>query len=498
MGKDKLRVLIVSSESVPFAKVGGLADVVGALAKELRESGVDARIMIPKYSEVYEFMTHSGLASSRTRDFTINLEMGEVQGKVEEVEYNGTPFYFIDNPKYFRREGIYVDERTKYDFPDSLERFTFFSKAVLESAKLIDFKPDVIHSHDWQTGLIPVYLKTVYKLDSFYKNTRSVFTIHNLSYQGIFPVEQFSVTGLDWKYFTINGLEYYGHLNLMKGGIVFSDMAATVSETYAREIQTPEYGNGLEGVIRDKAMYKKLVGIVNGVDYEEWNPKVDVSIQKKFGLNFDAGSLANKQKIKEVFLADNGISNPDPRKPLIGIVSRLVDQKGFDLIFEVLDEMLKMNVYFAILGTGKHEYENRLKAARDRYPDRMIVNIGFDIPFSHYIEAASDIFLMPSRFEPCGQNQLYSLKYGTIPVVRNTGGLADTVKDDKTGFLFNDYNPDDLFVVVKKAVEMFRNSPDRFRKLIENAMREDWSWKKAAKKYMESYRQLLGESPIQE
>ena len=494
MAKEKLKILIVSSEAVPFAKVGGLADVVGALGKELKDNDLDVRIAIPKYTEVYEFIKKNNIIIKKSLDVTVSLENGETAGKVEEIDYQGVTYYFIDNPNYFRREGIYVDAKTKYDFPDCLERFTFFNKAVLEAGKLMDFKPEIIHAHDWQTGLIPVYLKTVYKMDSFYKNTRAVFTIHNLSYQGIFPVEQFSITGLDWKYFTINGLEYYGHLNLMKGGIVFSDVSATVSETYAKEIQSPEYGNGLEGVIKDKAIYKKLAGIVNGVDYDEWNPKIDKYLNEHYHINYDFNTLNNKQKIKELFLQENGIHNPDIKKPLIGIISRLVDQKGFDLIFEVLDELLKLNVYFVVLGVGKHEYENKLKALKDKYPDKTIVKIGFDIPFSHYIEAASDIYLMPSRFEPCGQNQLYSLRYGTLPVVRNTGGLADTVKNEKTGFIFNDYNPDDLFVTIKKAVDIFKNSPDKWKKMVENSMKEDWSWKKAAKKYLETYKELMNDT----
>lgn len=493
MAKDKMKVLLVSSEAVPFAKVGGLADVVGSLGKELANEGLDIRIALPKYSEVYQYIADQGLKPVRSADITVSMESGDVSGRVEEYSYSGITYVLIDNPFYFKREGIYLDARTRYDYSDSLERFTFFSRAVIEACRKLDERPDIIHANDWQTGLVPVYLKTIYKTDAFFKNTRSVFTIHNLSYQGIFPVEQFTVTGLDWKFFTINGLEYYGHLNLMKGGIVFSDMAITVSETYAREIQTPEYGNGLEGVIRDKAYYKKLIGIVNGVDYDEWNPRVDAFLKERFGINYDLSSIAQKPKVKLAFLKENGIASPDPRRPLIGIVSRLVDQKGFDLIFEIIDELLKQNIYFAVLGTGKYEYESRLKSIRDRYPDRAIVFLGFDIPNSHLIEAASDIYLMPSRFEPCGQNQLYSLRYGTIPVARFTGGLADTIKDDKTGFLFNDYNPDDLLNALKKAVDLFRNSPDRWKKMMENAMREDWSWKRAAVRYIESYRQLLSE-----
>lgn len=493
MPREKMKIMLVSSESVPFAKVGGLADVVGALGKEIQKNGMEVSIVIPKYAPVYEFIEEKKLKVVRSQDISVSLETGEVKGKVEEVKYEGVSYFFIDQPGYFKRSGIYVDNKTKADFTDSLERFTFFSKAALEAAKVFDFKPDIIQANDWQTGLVPVYLKTIYKLDSFYKTTKCIFSIHNLSYQGIFPVEQFTITGLDWKYFTVNGLEYYGHLNLLKGGVVFSDTIVTVSETYAKEIQTQEYGNGLEGVIKDKAQQKKLFGIVNGVDYNDWNPKVDQYLKQKFGFNYDLNSVQNKKKIKEAFLKENGVLNPDPNLPLIGVVSRLVDQKGFDLIFEIIDDVLKMGVYFTVLGIGKSEYEKKLKMIQEKYPGKTAIFIQFDIPVSHYIEAASDIFIMPSRFEPCGLNQLYSMKYGTIPVARNTGGLADTVKDGKTGILFNDYSPDDFFSSLKKAIGMFKNEPDKWQKMVENGMKEDWSWERAGKRYMELYKSLTAD-----
>lgn len=490
MASEKLKVLIVASEAVPFAKVGGLADVAGALGREIHDNGIDVKIIIPKYNTVYDYIQNKGLKIERSLDFSALMEGGEVKGKVEEVLLNGLSYYFIDNPFYYRREEIYSDNKTRGDFADSLERFTFFCKAVLEAVKVMGFQPDIIQANDWQAGLIPTYLKTLYKQDTFFKNTKCIFTIHNLSYQGIFPVEQFTVTGLDWKYFTVNGLEYYGHLNLLKGGVVFADIIATVSETYSKEIQTPEFGNGLEGVMKDKAALKKLFGVVNGVDYSEWNPLVDSYIQQKYQINYDLSTIDLKKKIKESYLKDNGIHNPDPSIPLIGMVSRLVDQKGFDLIFEIIDELLKLGVYFTVLGTGKYEYETKLKALQKKYPNQTAIFVGFDIPTSHYIEAASDMFVMPSRFEPCGLNQLYSLKYGTIPVVRFTGGLADTVKDGKTGFVFNDYNPEDFFSTLKKAVMFYRNEPEKWLKMIENAMKEDWSWERAAKKYIEIYKIL--------
>jgi starch synthase len=493
MPNEKIKVLIAASEAVPFAKVGGLADVVGALAGEISKDNVEIRIIIPKYSIVYDYIEEHKIRIEKTIPISVQVEDRDVKASVDQVTYNGVMYYFIDNPFYFKRDGIYMDSKTRTDYSDSLERFVFFCKSVLESAKAFEFKPDIIQCNDWQTGLVPVYLKTLYKLDSFFRNTYSVYSIHNLSYQGIFPVEQFTITGLDWKYFSVNELEYYGHLNLLKGGIVFSDMIVTVSETYAHEIQTSEYGNGLEGILKVKSSQNKLYGIVNGADYKEWSPSSDVYIKNKYNINYDIKTLGNKKKIKEIFLRESGIENANPDIPLLGMVSRLVDQKGFDLIFEIINELLKTGIYFTVLGTGKTEYEERLKTIEEKYPKQTAIFIDFNIPVSHYIESAADIFLMPSRFEPCGLNQLYSLKYGTIPVVRNTGGLADTVRDGKTGFVFSSYSPDEFLSTLFKAINIYKNEPEKWTVMIENAMNDDWSWEKAAKKYCGLYRKMLGE-----
>lgn len=491
MPNEKIKVLIASGEAVPFAKVGGLADVVGALGNEISKNGVEVRIIIPKYSIVYDYLEKNSIKIEKTTPIKVLVEDKDVSAGVDQVTYEGVVYYFIDNPYYFKRDGIYMDSKTRTDYSDSLERFVFFCKAVLECAKACDFQPDIIQCNDWQTGLVSVYLKTLYKLDVFFKNTYSIYSIHNLSYQGIFPVEQFTITGLDWKYFSVNELEYYGHLNLLKGGIVFSDMIVTVSETYAREIQTSEFGNGLEGILKVKSAQKKLIGIVNGADYKEWSPGSDVHLINKYGITYDINSLDNKKKIKEQFLKDSGLTNGGVNQPLLGMVSRLVDQKGFDLVFEIIDDLLKTGVYFAVLGTGKTEYEERLKTIEEKYPNQAAVFIDFNIPLSHYIESASDIFLMPSRFEPCGLNQLYSLKYGTIPVVRNTGGLADTVKDGKTGFVFSSYSPEEFFSTLNKAINTYKTEPEKWGKMIENAMKDDWSWEKAAKKYCDLYKEML-------
>lgn len=494
MASDKFRILLIASEAVPFAKVGGLADVVGALGKELQHRGQDVVISIPKYQCVYDVIEKNKIKIIRSADFTVSIENDEVTGKVEEIRYDGISYYLIDHPAYFKRNDIYNDSQTRTDFHDNLERFSFFCRASLESLKKFNFQPDIVHAHDWQTGLVPIYIKTLYKNEPHLKQVKTIFSIHNLSYQGIFPVEQFPITGLDWKYFTVNGLEYYGHINLMKGGVVFSDATTTVSETYAKEIQTPEYGNGLEGVMRDKAAIDHLQGIVNGVDYSEWDPRHDKFLKEKYKINYDVHSLHQKQKIKEAFLKEYVTQTPDLSQPVVSIISRLVDQKGFDLIFEIIEDILKTGAYFVVLGTGKIEYEKRLRQIQEKYPNRTAMFIRFDIPLSHYIEAASDIFLMPSRFEPCGLNQLYSLRYSALPVARKTGGIADTVKDERTGFLFQNYSPEDFLQSLKKAIQIYKTEPDRWNAMLENAFNEDWSWERAVKRYIDLFRILTEKS----
>ncbi len=491
MSKKKPKILLAASEAWPFAKVGGLADVVGALGKRLNELEVAVCIVIPKYRSTIRFMTEHQLTVSRSFDLSIQMETGKESGKIEEVIYNGLVFYLIDQPDYFDRNGIYLDNDTRQDFSDNLQRFVFFSKAVFQGLKLMDFQPDIIHAQDWQMGLVPVYLKTLYRADAFFAHTKSVFTIHNLSYQGIFSVENYSITGLDWKYFTVAELEYYGHLNLIKGGIIFSDLTTTVSKTYAEEMQTPELGNGLEGVIQEKSKNGKLIGIVNGVDYSEWNPEIDIHLKEVFGLNYSQKSLETKTKIKSLFLEQIGIKNPELSRPLIGIVSRMVDQKGFDILFECIDNLLKEDIYLVVLGQGKFEYEYHFKELQKQYPAKIKVFVEFNIRLSHFIEAASDIFLLPSRFEPCGLNQLYSLKYGTLPVVRRTGGLADTVTNGETGFLFDFYNPDELLRTLRKALDTYRNNPAEWIKMMKTGMSQDWSWKKVAHTYLKAYNNLL-------
>ncbi len=490
MSNEKIRVLIAASEAVPFAKASGQADVVGALAKEFKKNGVEIRIIIPKYSAVYDYIEQNKIKIEKTTDIFIKIRSKEIKASVDQVTYNGVVYYFVDNPFYFKRNGIYMDSKTRIDYSDSLERFVFFCKSVLEYARACKYKPDIIQCNNWQNGLIPVYLKTLYKKDPFFKNTYTIQVIHNLYYQGIFPVEQFTMTGIEWKYYG-DDFEYFGYINILKGAIIFSDMIVTVSKTYANEIQTSEFGCALDKILKVKYAQGKLIGIVNGADYTEWNPAGDIHLKNKYNITYDIKSLENKKRIKKMFLSDSGLVNADPNTPLLGMVSRLADQKGFDLIFHIIDKLLKTGVYFTVLGIGKHEYEERLKTLKKKYPDQTAVFIDFNIPLSHYIESAADIFLMPSRFEPCGLNQIYSLKYGTIPVVRNTGGLADTVRDGKTGFVFSSYSPDEFLSTLNKAINTYKNEPEKWGKMIEKAMKENWSWGKAAKKYCELYRKML-------
>lgn len=488
----KLNIVYVATESVPFAKVGGLADVVGALAKNIKKLSPDIKVslFLPFYKTIKDFIATNNIPMKLLKSFEVKVDDKKQKAEIFEVIYENINCYFVNQPLYFDRDGIYIDVNTGSDYSDSLERFTFFSKAVIETLKHINIAPDIIQVNDWQTSLIPVFLKVDPDYIGFFKNTKSILLIHNLSYQGIFSVDQYNIIGLDWKHFNKDELEFYGYINLLKGGIVYSDCIITVSETYAREIQTVEYGNGLEDILQKKNSEKKLFGIVNGVDYEEWDPSTDVYLKNKYNINYDFDSLDNKTKIKKLFLSENGINKPDITKPAISIISRLVDQKGFDIIFQVIEEIVNLDVYFIALGTGKREYEVKLKEIKDKYPSNVITFTEFNVPLSHYIEAASDIFILPSRFEPCGLNQLYSLRYGTIPVARKTGGLADTLKNNENAFLFEKYSPEEFLDTLKKAVNTYRNDKEKWNKMIEKGMKERWDWQKSAKKYLEIYLSL--------
>ncbi len=485
----KKKILFASSEVVPFAKVGGLGDVISSLSKSLIQNGQEVRIIIPKYRSVYEYMNTNHIKPETTYEGSVSLNGIDYSFIIEEVHFQENKFIFVDIPELFDRDNPYIDVVTGKDYNDNLHRYVIFNKAVLETCKIISWIPDIIHCHDWHMGLIPLFKKALFEYNSVFHNTKTVFTIHNLAYQGVFPVDQYETIGVDWKYFHINGLEYYRHINLLKGGVVFSDAVNTVSKRYAEEIQTEGSGVGLEGVIKEKRLNGIFCGIMNGVDYTEWDPSIDTVLREKYKLNYDDSTLDKKQTVKKRFMEENNLTYSEDI-PLIGIITRLYDQKGLDIFLECIEELLMNNIAFTILGTGKQEYQDRLVQLSHQFPNLMNVMIGFDVDRSHEVEAASDMFLMPSRFEPSGLNQLYSLRYGTVPIVRNTGGLADSVENEKTGFVFDDYTSEALKGTILHAVHIWRNEKSLWDRIVKAGMKKDWSWKRSAKEYLDMYREV--------
>ena len=476
-----LKVLYVASEAVPFVKTGGLADVAGALPKELKKQGVDVRVVIPKYSGIKEEYRND---MEHIYDGTINVAWRQKYVGVDRYDYKNVPFYFIDNQEYFYREGY-------YGYPDDVERFTFFCRAVLDMLPKIDFWPDIIHLNDWQTGLVSVYLKLQHNDDERYNKIKTIYTIHNLKYQGRFWKGYLpDVLGLDWKYFNNGDLEYFDDINFMKGAIVYSDKVTTVSRSYAKEIQDPYYGEGLEGMLQKRDA--DLSGIINGLDYEDYDPETDKYIFKNFDVH---NAIAIKGDNKEQLQKKLGL--PVNRKiPMIGMVTRLVEAKGLDLVTRILDELLEYeNVQFVILGTGDRQYEDWFKGLVWRYPKKVSANIFFNNELAHQIYAASDLFLMPSQYEPCGIGQLIALRYGTVPIVRATGGLKDTVEaynnytQTGNGFSFNNYNAHELLFSIKRAIDGIADDRKHIH-LVENAMTADYSWEESAKQYKELYNSL--------
>jgi len=480
-----LRVLFVVSEAVPFAKTGGLADVAGALPNALKALGADVKVLMPYYG-----MVKQGKIPMTT--VAENLE-GHVGGAplsfdVKTPESGDYPFYFVERDEFFERSQLYGTP--KGDYFDNLERFSFFCSTVLPVCQNLDFQPDVIHCHDWQSCLVPVYLRHRWQDAEIINQAKTVLTIHNLAYQGLFYKEKFPLLGLDWSLFSIDGLEYYEQINLLKGGIVFTDAITTVSVGYSKEIQTPEFGYGLDGLLRARA--SALHGILNGVDYQDWSPEKDRLIPATFSKTKLAGKAKNKAALMEAFNLDPKLS----QAPILAMISRLADQKGFDLVAAVLPELLKQDLMVVILGTGEEKYHRWLAQEASKYPGKLGVKIAFDNALAHLMEAGADMFLMPSRFEPCGLNQMYSLKYGTIPIVRATGGLADTVVQADpavgtgTGFLFTDYNPEAFAAVINAALKAFKNQK-QWRKIVENAMSQDFSWERSASAYLNLYKLLV-------
>jgi len=464
-----MKVLFVSSEAVPFAKTGGLADVSGSLPIFLEKLGLEVKIAMPKY-----------------RAIKLQGPKG-ITGKHVEV-------FFIDNDKYFDRDQLYGDRYG--DYPDNLERFAYFSKACLELLKKISagggpacgWKPDIIHCNDWQSSLIPVYLKTIFKNDPFYAGIKTILTIHNLAYQGVFDKSQFPQTGLGRDLFTIDGLEFYDKVNILKGGILFTDIITTVSPTYAKEIQTQEFGYGLEGVLKKRS--DDLRGILNGIDYEVWNPKTDKNIARTYDAYTSEDKSINKEDLQRI----SGLK-VDKNIPLIGIISRLAGQKGFDLIAAILADLLKGNVQLIVLGTGDDKYHVLLEKIAKMYPKKTSINLTFDAVLAEKIYAGSDMFLMPSRFEPCGLGQLIALRYGTIPVVRLTGGLSDTIREynpktgEGNGFVFSTYESSELYAAISRGLKLYKNKK-AWSLLVKRAMGYDFSWESSARDYIKLYKKL--------
>ena len=480
------RILFAASECVPFIKTGGLADVCGALPKEFSKEEWDVRVVIPNYSCIpekyrsqFQYVTHFYMCAG---NYIQNKYVG-----ILKYELDGVTYYFIDNQEYFTCDTPYGDIR--YD----IEKFVFFDKAVLSMLKQIDFRPDLIHCHDWETGLIPVYLKERFQGSDFYRGIKSVMTIHNLKFQGVWDVKTVQgITGLSDYYFAPDKLEAYKDANFLKGGIVFADAVTTVSNTYAEEIKTPFYGERLDGLLCARA--HDLRGIVNGIDYDVFNPETDKCITR----NYNAKTF-RKEKVKNKIQLQKDLGlNEDPNAMLIGIVSRLTDQKGFDLIAYVMDELCQDAVQIVVLGTGEERYENMFRHFDWKYHGKVSAQIYYDEPLSHRIYAASDAFLMPSLFEPCGLSQLMSLRYGTVPIVRETGGLKDTVQPYNefegtgTGFSFTNYNAHEMLNTIRYAERVYYDRKREWNKIVDRGMAQDYSWNNSAKQYEEMYTWLAG------
>jgi len=464
---------MVASEATPFAKTGGLADVLGGLPPALVARGERVGVVLPDYRH-NAYPHPPGVAY---RNLWIPVGPGFMTDIYQATE-RGVNFYFVHCPALFDRDGIYSSGG--FDFLDNYTRFGVLSMAGLAVGRYL-FPANIIHTHDWQAALTPVYLREQFRTDPNFIGVRTLFTIHNLGYQGIFDPGALAEIGLNPGLFNPGQLEFYGKLNLLKGGIAFSDAVSTVSKGYAREIQTSEYGFGLDGFLRDHA---PIHGIVNGVDYEEWDPEHDRDIARKYSVN----DLSGKRECKKALLAEVGLPD-NPNRPLIGIVSRFASQKGFDLLAQVGSELLDQDISLVVLGSGEPHYESMFHSMAQTRPDKVALRIGYDNSLAHRVEAGADIFLMPSLYEPCGLSQIYSLRYGTVPVVRATGGLDDTIEVE-TGFKFQDYSGTALLDTLRVALEVYQRKGD-WVSMMRRGMRKDFSWGAAAAEYQALYRQLL-------
>lgn len=482
MSQDRITVFYLSSEVYPFSKTGGLGDVAGALPVSLKKAGVDISIITPFYSR---FQPMEPVEISET-GINLNFWIGGTVHQVEilKSEYREVPVYLVKNDHYFGRKGLYGESGK--DYPDNAERFALYTYASLELIKKLSKRVDILHLNDWQTALVPVIL--VDHNDKFYEGTGLFITVHNLAYQGLFPPAVLPKIKISYHMFHMEALEFYGKVNFLKGGLMFSDLIGTVSPTYAREIQTPEYGHRLDGVLRKRS--KDIVGIVNGLDYTVWNPGTDKSLFVNYSKeNVSEGKLQNKRELQKSF----GLKTSDT-VPVFGVVSRLADQKGIDILLNILGNLLKENLQIAILGTGNPEYERALLTFASSNPDKLFVKIGFDPILANRIYAASDFFVMPSRYEPCGLGQLIAMRYGTIPIVRATGGLKDTVCDisepDGYGIVFENYSEKELYNAIMRAFSLYQN-PESVNKLRRRIMTLDFSWDRSAKEYIKVYKRLI-------
>jgi len=482
----RLRILLVASEASPFAKTGGLGDVTGALPRALRALGHDVRILMPRHRGVERHATHIRTVVPR---LAVPLGDRVVEGALEEAESAaGVPVYFLAQDQYFDRDGLYGT--ADGDYWDNCERFVFFCRGALEALIALGdvWRPQIIHVNDWQTGLIPVYLRTLYRDHPILGSLATVLTIHNLAYQGVFWHYDMAMTGLGWDLFTPAGLEFYGKLNFLKGGLVFSDQLTTVSRTYAAEIRTPEFGNGLDGVLEERAA--DLHGVVNGIDYEQWNPAKDAALPRPYSADEPEGKAACREALRRELGLEDG------QGPIIALVTRLAGQKGLDLALEGLPAMLDAGCRIALLASGEAHQEEAWSQAAARHPGKVAVRIGYDTELASRMYGGADCSLMPSRYEPCGLSQLIALRYGSVPIVRRTGGLADTVAEfdakrrTGTGFLFDAFEVDAMLDAVRRAVATFQR-PELWSVLVRNGMTEDFSWDASAREYALLYKKAL-------
>ena len=483
-----MHIAFAASECGPYSKTGGLADVVGALPRALAALGHQVSVYVPRYRQT-KLIDPQTVVRSITIPFDDKYRFCSVVTEGANAP-TGVRYYFVDYPPYFDREALYGTAAG--DYPDNAERFALFSRAVLEAAKVLGV-PQVFHCHDWQSALVPVMLKTLYAEDPAFREAATVFTIHNMGYQGLFPPDILPLVMLPWELLTISNMDFFGQVNFLKGALVHSDYVTTVSKKYSQEIQTAEYGFGLEGVLRDRAA--TVSGILNGVDYDEWSPQTDKFSIAKYSPHDLSGKQQCKQDLLRTFGITNGISNSDAKIPVIGIVSRFAAQKGFDLISQIVDRLAREDMIMVILGSGDKPYEEMFQRLNKQYPNKIAAKVAFDNAIAHKIEAGADMFLMPSRYEPCGLNQIYSLKYGTVPIVRATGGLDDTIEPwdarsgKGTGFKFSEYTGEALLATIKQALLDYQD-PSSWQILMRNGMSRDFSWGASAREYGKIYERV--------